>query len=65
MDVAHQEHYTSLKSEPIDYITANGMDFLEGNVIKYVSRYKLKNGVEDLCKAKYYIQRLIERESTS
>ena len=38
------------------------MDFLEGNIIKYVTRYKYKNGIEDLKKAKQYIERLIERE---
>ncbi|AFH27140.1 nucleotide kinase [Clostridium phage phiZP2] len=38
------------------------MDFLEGNIIKYVTRYKHKNGIEDLKKAKQYIERLIERE---
>ena len=38
------------------------MDFCEGNVIKYVSRYKEKNGIEDLEKAKHYLQILINKE---
>ena len=57
-----QEHYTKCKIEPIDYIVENNMDFLEGNIIKYVSRYKYKNGVEDLKKAMTYLNWLIEKE---
>ncbi len=38
------------------------LDFFEGNVIKYVSRYKFKGGVTDLEKAQVYLARLIERE---
>lgn len=53
-------HYTSGTIEPIDYIAANNMNFCEGNVIKYVTRYKLKNGLEDLKKAQFYINKLIE-----
>jgi hypothetical protein len=45
--------------QPIDYIETHNMNFCEGNIIKYVSRYRLKNGVEDLIKAKYYLERLI------
>jgi len=37
--------------------------FLRGNVIKYIARYKDKNGVEDLLKAKHYLEKLIEEES--
>ena len=56
------DHYSGLKIEPLDYIIKNKLDFLEGNIIKYVTRYKNKNGVEDLIKAKKYIDKLIERE---
>lgn len=52
-------HYDTLKIEPIDYIEANNLDFHEGNIIKYVTRWKTKNGLEDLKKAKWYIERLI------
>jgi hypothetical protein len=38
------------------------MDFLQGNIIKYVTRYPFKGGVEDLIKAKKYLEKLIERE---
>jgi hypothetical protein len=53
-------HYSGT-IQPIDLIRAQGMDFEEGSVIKYVSRYKKKNGLEDLKKARWYIDRLIER----
>jgi hypothetical protein len=43
-----------------DYIVANDLGYLEGNVIKYVSRYKKKNGIEDLKKADHYLQKLME-----
>lgn len=53
-------HYKSKKIQPIDYILGNNLSFCEGNIIKYVTRYKDKNGVEDLQKAKQYIDFLIE-----
>lgn len=45
--------------QPLEFILANGIGFCEGNVIKYVSRWKEKGGVEDLKKAKHYIEVLI------
>ena len=60
--VNHPKHYTNGKIEPIDFINGNNMDYLEGNIIKYISRYKFKNGLEDLEKAKFYLNMLIERE---
>lgn len=60
-DNIEPNHYKAGKITPIDYILDQNMDFLEGNVIKYVSRYKNKNGVEDLKKARWYLDKLIER----
>ncbi len=48
--------------ECIDYIESHAFDFLEGNIIKYVTRYEEKNGLEDLKKASWYLNRLIKRE---
>ena len=48
--------------ECVDYIESHAFDFLEGNIIKYVTRYEGKNGVEDLKKASWYLDRLIKRE---
>ena len=56
------DHYSKLAIQPVTYINANGLSYLQGNVIKYVTRYKDKNGVEDLEKAKHYINMLIELE---
>lgn len=61
-DVKQQAHYTQHKIQPVVFIGTNKMDFLAGNVIKYVSRYNLKNGVEDLNKARHYLDMLIQRE---
>jgi len=46
--------------ETIDYIISHSMNYLEGNLVKYVTRYKHKNGLEDLLKAKWYLDRLIK-----
>jgi len=55
-------HYTQNKIEPIDYIISNNLNFCEGNVIKYITRWRKKGGVEDLKKAKQYINFIIEKE---
>lgn len=44
----------------IDFCQKNNLDFMQGNVIKYVTRYKEKNGLEDLLKARKYIDRIIK-----
>ena len=53
-------HYRDKAIQPIEYILANNLGFCEGNIIKYVSRFKDKNGIEDLKKAKHYLEFLIE-----
>ena len=55
-------HYKDLKIQPTDFIHANNIPFIEGNIIKYVVRHKSKNGIEDLKKAKHYIDLLIQFE---
>lgn len=55
-------HYKDMKIQPIEYILENNLGYCEANVIKYVTRWRSKNGVEDLRKAKHYIDILIERE---
>ena len=63
--VFHPDHYNKV-IEVINFIESWGLDFNEGNVVKYVTRHKLKgNPLEDLKKARFYIDRLIalqERE---
>lgn len=53
-------HYKILKIQPIEYIHANNIGYLEGNVIKYVTRHESKNGVEDINKAIHYLQLIKE-----
>ncbi len=53
------DHYRSLPLQPIEYILKNELGFCEGNVIKYVSRWQSKGGIEDLRKARHYLDLLI------
>lgn len=55
------DHY-DMPIPPVEYIYKNKLGFMEGNVVKYVSRHKQKNGKQDLEKAKHYIDMLIEME---
>jgi hypothetical protein len=57
------DHYKSMRIQPVEFIHANEIGYFEGNVIKYVSRWRSKGGVADLEKAKHYIDLLIELES--
>jgi len=61
-EVTNPKHYNERKMEPLDYIIANELDFLEGNIVKYITRYTYKGGVNDLLKARTYLEKLIERE---
>jgi hypothetical protein len=67
MDSLHKQvdgnHYKDMAIQPVEYIHANGIGYFEGNVIKYVTRWRAKNGIADLEKAKHYIELLIELES--
>jgi Protein of unknwon function (DUF3310) len=56
-------HYKGKAIQPVEYVHANGIGFFEGNVIKYVTRWRDKNGLDDLEKAKHYIELLIELET--
>ena len=59
-------HYNEANIETIDIIqsvTGDGFEtYLQGNILKYICRYKYKNGVEDLEKARWYLNRLIEQK---
>lgn len=46
--------------QPVDYIHANSLDFFEGNVVKYVTRHKKKNGAEDIRKAIHYLEMILQ-----
>ena len=60
--VKHPHHYNR-GIEMWDYAHSQNLDFFEGNIVKYVTRWKDKNGVEDLLKAQQYLNKLIELET--
>jgi hypothetical protein len=55
-------HYKDKGIQPIVYIHANDLGFCEGNVVKYVTRHKEKNGAADIRKAIHYLELLLELE---
>lgn len=57
------DHYKTLGIQPWDYVAANGLGYFEGNVVKYVTRWRDKGGVEDLRKARHYLDKLIELQA--
>lgn len=59
-DPISPDHYSRFPIQPIDFIIKNKLSYLQGNIIKYVCRFDAKNGVEDLKKAKQYLEWLIE-----
>ena len=64
--MSHQEggnHYKDMAIQPVEFIHHNKLGFCAGNVIKYVCRYQQKNGIEDLKKARHYIDLLIEMQA--
>ena len=58
-DNINPSHYKQGNIEVIDFILDQKLTYVEGNVIKYVSRYKYKNGLEDLKKAQWYLNKLM------
>ena len=55
-------HYKSKAIQPIEYIFANKLGFVEGNIVKYITRWRDKGGVQDLEKIKHYCDLLINEE---
>ena len=56
------DHYKKYSIQPVEFIMENNLDYCQANVIKYITRFRDKNGVEDLRKAKHYVEMLIEFE---
>lgn len=56
------DHYRQMKIQPVEFIIANGIGFLAGNVIKYAARYKAKGGAEDVRKIIHYCKLILEFE---
>ena len=58
-------HYKDMAIQPVEYIHKNGLGFCEGNIVKYITRWKTKNGIEDLKKVIHYAELLIQMENAS
>ena len=56
------DYYKKGKIEVTDFIIDQQLSFIEGNIIKYVTRYKDKSGIQDLRKCRWYIDKLIETQ---
>ena len=54
------DHYKEKTIQPWDFIAANQLGYFEGNIVKYVSRWRDKGGIDDLKKARHYLDKLIE-----
>jgi|TARA_R110000803_G_scaffold60921_2_gene120499 hypothetical protein len=61
-DISNPVHYTQGKIEVWDFISDQKFNFLEGNIVKYVSRWRIKGKIADLKKAQAYLNKLIEVE---
>ena len=57
-------HYKNYAIQPVEFITKNGIPFLEGCIIKRVCRWRNKDGVQDLQKAIHELELLIEMQAT-
>ena len=55
-------HYKNFKIQPSEFVIENELLYPEGCVIKYIIRHRMKNGKEDLLKAKHFIDMIIERD---
>lgn len=55
-------HYKKFKIQPIEFVHANKLDFIQGSIIKYICRFRDKNGKQDLEKIKHFVDLLIELE---
>jgi hypothetical protein len=54
------KHYAEMAIQPVEFIVANELNFLEGNIIKYICRHHAKNGAEDVMKAIHYCELLLQ-----
>tara|TARA_B100001964_G_C13998441_1_gene493875 strand:- start:232 stop:459 length:228 start_codon:yes stop_codon:yes gene_type:complete len=62
MNIISPDYYKKGNIEVTDFILDQSMSFLEGNVVKYLVRHKEKSGIDDLRKARWYLDKLIEEQ---
>lgn len=56
------DHYKKYKIQPLEYAHANNLDMFQGSIVKYITRFRDKNGKQDLEKIKHFVDVLIELE---
>lgn len=56
------DHYKKKAIQPWDFITENNIPYLEGNIVRYLARWRDKGGIDDLRKAQHYLQKVVENE---
>ena len=61
-DSINPAHYKQGEIEVIDFILDQNMDYLTANVQKYISRWRFKDGIDDLRKARWFLDKLIEQQ---
>ena len=61
-NIKDPKHYSKWKIEPVQFMMENEIPYVEGNVIKYIMRWRYKEGLEDLHKAQEYLNILIKNE---
>jgi hypothetical protein len=62
MNIISPDYYKRGNIEVTDFILDQSMSFLEGNIVKYLVRHKEKSGIDDLRKARWYLDKLIEEQ---
>jgi len=62
MNTLNPDHYQQGEIEVIDFILDQKMDYLTASVQKYLARWRFKNGIDDLRKAKWFLDKLIEQQ---
>lgn len=58
------EHYKQCAIQPWDFVIANELDYFQGSIVKYITRWKNKGGIEDLKKARHFLDKYIEFSMT-
>jgi hypothetical protein len=56
------DHYKGKSIQPVEYIHANDLDFFQGNIVKYITRWRSKGGIADLDKIIHYVELYKELE---
>tara|TARA_R100000388_G_C7228058_1_gene152932 strand:+ start:553 stop:792 length:240 start_codon:yes stop_codon:yes gene_type:complete len=64
-DKINPDYYVGTRIQVSDFISEFNLNYFEGNIVKYIVRHRDKNGIEDLKKARWYLDRLIKKEENA